>query len=105
MTQGDDQKKRGINEAVQAILADYRGGRDIDRMDFYAQPDRAQVENIVRKLFGRIFNPPFATPRSEETTSPFPNMPPIIWTGLPIAPPSAKVRKDPTRDTAFALSD
>ncbi|MBR5116447.1 MAG: serine acetyltransferase, partial [Lachnospiraceae bacterium] len=55
MTQGDDQKKRGINEAVQAILADYRGGRDIDRMDFYAQPDRAQVENIVRKLLQVCF--------------------------------------------------
>ncbi|MBQ3791102.1 MAG: serine acetyltransferase [Lachnospiraceae bacterium] len=55
MTQGDNKNNQGINEAVQAILQDYRGGRDIDRMDFYAQPDRTQVENIVRKLLQVCF--------------------------------------------------
>ncbi|MBR4528815.1 MAG: serine acetyltransferase [Lachnospiraceae bacterium] len=52
MEQGDN---RRINNAVSALLADYDGGRDVDRMDFFAQPDREEVKDITRKLLQICF--------------------------------------------------
>ena len=37
-------------EAVRALLDDYKTGRYIDRMDFFAQPDRQEVIEISNKL-------------------------------------------------------
>ena len=41
---------RKTNDTVQALLADYRKERDIDRMDFFSQPDREEVKTLVQKL-------------------------------------------------------
>ncbi|MCR5675178.1 MAG: serine O-acetyltransferase [Lachnospiraceae bacterium] len=43
-------QEQNTDAVVTALLEDYRGGRDIDRMDFYAQPDREEVRDIVLKL-------------------------------------------------------
>ncbi|MCR5094050.1 MAG: serine acetyltransferase [Lachnospiraceae bacterium] len=43
-------RRQEYDDAVQSLLTDYRSGREIDRLDFYAQPDREEVTDIVRKL-------------------------------------------------------
>ena len=44
-----------IGEIVNLILCDYEKGRDIDQMDVFAQPDKAQVTNLVQKLMIVVF--------------------------------------------------
>ena len=44
-----------IGEIVNLILRDYEKGRDIDQMDVFAQPDKAQVTNLVQKLMIVVF--------------------------------------------------
>ncbi len=54
------------DNVVQKLLADYHGGRDIDRMDFYSQPDREEVVTIVKKLL-QICYPGYYRDRTYKT--------------------------------------
>jgi len=44
-----------IEQLVDAILEDYRGGRDIDKMDGLRRPDRDAVIDIIEKLRRIVF--------------------------------------------------
>lgn len=44
-----------VDEAVDAIFADYDKHREIDRMDFFGQPDQDVVDEITRKLIMIIY--------------------------------------------------
>ena len=44
-----------IEQLTDAILADYRGGRDIDKMDFFQSPDKDIVIDIIHKLQRIVF--------------------------------------------------
>ncbi len=44
-----------IEQVVDAILADYRGGRDIDKLEAYRRPDRDAVIDIIEKLRRIVF--------------------------------------------------
>ena len=47
--------EKRIEAAVDTILADYRGGRDIDRMELFRHPDKDTVIDIVHKLHRIVF--------------------------------------------------
>ncbi len=44
-----------IEQVVDAILEDYRGGRDIDKLEAYRRPDRDAVIDIIEKLRRIVF--------------------------------------------------
>ena len=44
-----------VNTLVNALLADYELGRDIDKMDIFDQPDSEAVKSITRKLLQILF--------------------------------------------------
>lgn len=44
-----------INHIIDEIINDYGGGRDIDKMDVFDQPDRDAVVDIVDKLLNILF--------------------------------------------------
>lgn len=44
-----------IRSVTESILEDYRGGRDIDRMDVFSQPESTVVRDIVKKLLNVLF--------------------------------------------------
>ncbi len=44
-----------IEAVVESILADYQGGRDIDKMDLFRRPDRDVVIDIIKKLRRIVF--------------------------------------------------
>ncbi len=48
--QNDEELNREVELATQAILDDYRKGRDIDNLKYFEQPDREQVEIILNEL-------------------------------------------------------
>ena len=62
----NDPLKDMEEEAVQELLKDYRTGRYIDRMDFFAQPDRQEVIEISNRLL-HICYPGFFTDRAYRT--------------------------------------
>ena len=47
--------EKRIEAAVDSILADYRGGRDIDQMELFQHPDKDTVTDIVHKLHRIVF--------------------------------------------------
>ena len=50
----EKENNRTVEERIEAlaelILSDYDKGREIDRMDFFGQPDQDAVNEIIRKL-------------------------------------------------------
>ncbi len=54
-----DMEKK-IQDVVQAILQDYQGGRDIDRLDMSCQPDKDVIMDMLGKL-RRIVYPGYST--------------------------------------------
>ncbi len=46
---------KGIEQAVEAILADYQTDRAIDKMDVYRRPDRDAIIDIIKKLRRIVF--------------------------------------------------
>ena len=44
-----------IEDIVDSIISDYDKGRDIDRMDFFGQPDQDAVVEIIRNLLKILF--------------------------------------------------
>jgi len=44
-----------IEQVVDAILEDYRQDRDIDRMEFFRQPDKDKIIDIIEKLRRIVF--------------------------------------------------
>lgn len=44
-----------VDELVDTILADYDKKREIDRMDFFGQPDQDVVSNITKKLLMLLY--------------------------------------------------
>ncbi len=47
--------EKQIESVVDSILEDYRGGRDIDRMDFMNRPDKDVVIDMIEKLRRIVF--------------------------------------------------
>lgn len=45
-----DINEKKITEIVDAIFSDYERGREIDRMDFFGQPDQDVVKDILQRL-------------------------------------------------------
>ena len=50
-----DSVEKKIEAAVDALLEDYRHGRDIDRMDLFRHPDKETVIDIVQKLHRIVY--------------------------------------------------
>lgn len=44
-----------INQIVRDILADYNGEKNIDAINIYNKPDKAEIHDLVRDLFRIIF--------------------------------------------------
>jgi len=44
-----------IESVVDAILADYKNDRDIDKLDAFRQPDKDTVNDIIAKLYRIVF--------------------------------------------------
>lgn len=55
----DLEKENTMNARMQSItnliLQDYEGGRDIDQMDVFNQPEQDEVQDIVKKLLNILF--------------------------------------------------
>jgi serine O-acetyltransferase len=49
------QFEQKIENVVDAILEDYRGGRDIDKIEFLIRPDKDSVIDIIEKLRRIVF--------------------------------------------------
>ena len=47
--------EKKIENVVDAILEDYRAGRDIDRMEQFQQPDKDVIVEIIEKLRRIVF--------------------------------------------------
>ena len=50
-----DTVEKQIESIVDSILEDYRGGRDIDKIDLFRHPDRETVVDIIEKLRRIVF--------------------------------------------------
>ncbi len=50
-----DSVEQKIEGVVDAILADYRHGRDIDRLDVLSQPDKDVIIDVIGKLYRIVF--------------------------------------------------
>lgn len=48
-------ENKEVNQIVEAILADYEMGKDIDTLKVYDQPDRIAIKEIVNKLIRIVF--------------------------------------------------
>ena len=48
-------ENKEVNQIVEAILADYEMGKDIDTLKVYDQPDRMAIKEIVNKLIRIVF--------------------------------------------------
>lgn len=44
-----------VEKMVALIIGDYENGRDIDRVNLFDKPDKAQIVDIVHKLFQIVF--------------------------------------------------
>lgn len=44
-----------VEKIVALIIGDYENGRDIDRVNLFDKPDKAQIVDIVHKLFQIVF--------------------------------------------------
>lgn len=44
-----------VEKIVTLIIGDYENGRDIDRVNIFDKPDKAQIVDIVHKLFQIVF--------------------------------------------------
>ena len=44
-------KNKDIKEIVNKILEDYQGGRDIDQIEIFDQPDTKLVQEMITKSF------------------------------------------------------
>ena len=47
--------ERNIESVVDSILEDYRGGRDIDKLEQFSQPDKDVVIDVIEKLRRIVF--------------------------------------------------
>ena len=47
--------QKGMEQAVEAILADYREGRTIDKMDVLRRPNRDAIIDIIKKMRRIVF--------------------------------------------------
>ena len=55
--------EENIEGIVDAILEDYNGGRDIDKIDLFSHPDKAVITDMIQKLL-RIVYPGFYRDKS-----------------------------------------
>ena len=55
--------EKNIEGIVDAILEDYNGGRDIDKIDLFSHPDKAVITDMIQKLL-RIVYPGFYRDKS-----------------------------------------
>ena len=52
-----------IESVVDCILADYKGGRDIDKIDLFRHPDKEVITDVIQKLL-RIVYPGYSRDKS-----------------------------------------
>ena len=50
-----DKLEQQIENVVDAILADYKLDRDIDRMEYFRQPDKDVIIDMIEKLRRIVF--------------------------------------------------
>ena len=55
--------EKNIEGIVDAILSDYQGDRDIDKIDLFSHPDKAVITDMIQKLL-RIVYPGFYRDKS-----------------------------------------
>ena len=48
-------KEQEIDEIVKNVLSDYLGGKNIDELNIFNKPDKAEVRELIRNLFRIIF--------------------------------------------------
>ncbi len=48
-------KEQEIDEIVKNVLSDYHGGKNIDELNIFNKPDKAEVRELIRNLFRIIF--------------------------------------------------
>lgn len=51
----NENKKKTINEIVNSVFSDYENGREIDRMEFFGQPDQDVVIDIIQRLLTIVY--------------------------------------------------
>ena len=48
-------KEKDIDEIVKIVLEDYKGNKNIDSMNFYNNPSKAEVTELVMNLFRLVY--------------------------------------------------
>ena len=48
-------KENEISEIVKIVLDDYKGGKNIDVMNLYNNPSKAEVTELVKNLFRLVY--------------------------------------------------
>ncbi len=62
-------KEEEVDRIVSNIFADFDGGKNIDKIDIYNKPDKAEVHELVKNLF-RIIYPGYFRDRSYKIYNP-----------------------------------
>ena len=62
-------KEEEVDRIVRNIFADFDGGKNIDKIDIYNKPDKAEVHELVKNLF-RIIYPGYFRDRSYKIYNP-----------------------------------
>ena len=62
-------KENEVDQIVQNIFSDFEGGKNIDAINIYNKPDKAEVRNLVDDLF-RIIFPGYFRDRSYKIFNP-----------------------------------
>ena len=62
-------KEKEVDQIVRNILADFEGGKNIDKIDIFNKPDKAEVHDLVKNLF-RIIYPGYFRDRSYKIYNP-----------------------------------
>lgn len=67
----EEEKLTGImvDDIIDSILADYRKGREIDRMDYFGQPDQDVIVEIINKLVMILYPGFYRDKRYRERTA------------------------------------
>lgn len=66
---GNEANKNEINDIVNAIISDFDGGKNIDAIKFFGNPDKEEVRELVEHFF-RIVYPGYFRDRSYKIYNP-----------------------------------
>ena len=62
-------REEEVDQIVQNIFADFEGGKNIDKIDIFNKPDKAEVHDLVKNLF-RIIYPGYFRDKSYKIYNP-----------------------------------